>query len=411
MLAAADATYLTVAALLFCVSNLTLYSPQHRPGKKEAPVPHAKDIFGLLNALESDAIAVHQNRCAVVRNRNAECMKCAEACTSGCIALCEGELVITPQNCVQCGTCATVCPTCALEVVNPTDAELQKQCLKALQATEGHLVIACAQTREEHRGGYDPQKVVSVTCLGRVEESLLTNMVLEGATQITLLKGACDTCPLQPGIQTAQAVCDTANILFAAWKRSLRVEIADTYPAVVSAPALDSAEPVQHTKEKRSVPDETSTRARVKVMKDGTLPHHIPTRRERILDDLVRMGEPENALINTRLWGTLAIDPNLCTSCQMCATFCPTGAIAKYRAKDGTFGIEHVAGHCVKCRCCTNICNEGALKVLDEVSTTSLVSRSIKRFAMKPRKNPPSKPHAMYNSLKDLLGIEQVYER
>ena len=82
-------------------------------------------------AVDSGAIRVHRERCAKVRNRNVDCLKCAAACTSGCIALVGGELTIDAAKCVGCGTCATVCPTCALESLNPSDAELKAACLHA----------------------------------------------------------------------------------------------------------------------------------------------------------------------------------------------------------------------------------------------------------------------------------------
>ena len=46
--------------------------------------------------------------------------------------------------------------------------------------------------------------------------------------------------------------------------------------------------------------------------------------RERLLNNLATLGEPQDIMIETRLWGHVIIDPELCSSCQMCATFCPT---------------------------------------------------------------------------------------
>ena len=59
--------------------------------------------------VDSGAIRVHRERCAKVRNRNVVCLKCAAACTSGCLSLDDGELVIDASKCVGCGTA----PRCA----------------------------------------------------------------------------------------------------------------------------------------------------------------------------------------------------------------------------------------------------------------------------------------------------------
>ena len=98
---------------------------------------HVTNFLGLLEQLQSADITVHQGRCAVVRNRNATCMKCADVCTSGCISYDDNELVIEPERCIGCGTCATVCPTCALEAHRPNDAELLQACRAAADVADG----------------------------------------------------------------------------------------------------------------------------------------------------------------------------------------------------------------------------------------------------------------------------------
>ena len=108
-------------------------------------------LLALLGEIESDAIAVHEERCISVRNRNADCLRCVEACTSGALAYRAGELLVEPERCIGCGTCATACPTCAIELRNPTDAELTAQLKHSIVATKGHPVIVCEQALEALR--------------------------------------------------------------------------------------------------------------------------------------------------------------------------------------------------------------------------------------------------------------------
>ena len=111
-------------------------------------------MLGLIGKLESPYITVHQERCALVRNRHADCLRCAESCASGCISY-DGEvLTVSPEKCIGCGTCATVCPTCALEAHHPSDAALTAAARASLAANEGAAYLGCGELLERARGRY-----------------------------------------------------------------------------------------------------------------------------------------------------------------------------------------------------------------------------------------------------------------
>jgi Pyruvate/2-oxoacid:ferredoxin oxidoreductase delta subunit len=148
-----------------------------------------------------------------------------------------------------------------------------------------------------------------------------------------------------------------------------------------------------------------------KVGKDGTLPHSIPRRREALLASLRTMGEPEDIMVNSRLFGHVIIDVEKCSSCQMCATFCPTGAIAKFKEASGTFGVTHSPGICVRCRCCEDICRMDALWLSESVFATDLLSGVVERYEMRPSNNKGGTAQGIWHSMRDLLGCDQVYER
>ena len=394
-------------------------------------------ILGLFEVLNSANIVVHQTRCAVVRNKNATCMKCAQACTSGCISYDDNELIISPDLCVGCGTCATVCPTCALEAHHPSDGELYGACKEAAAAADGKLVISCEQIAAAARKHLDATRVAQVVCLGRVEESLLVRLAADGVEQIVLVSGPCETCEHKVGLKTAKLVCQTTKTLLETWNNTCNVRLSDKFPSFVRLTerlAYDASKRAffdtagkdaklvathaanEKVREVLGETDEESENAPesryLKVMADGTLPHFIPDRRERLLDSLARLGDPNPGYIETRLWGHVSIDVTLCTSCRMCATFCPTGAIVKFDEEDGTFGIEHRAGDCVKCRCCTDICPKGALVLEDVVDARAISEGTVERHVLPPRSKEPSGPHAILNYMRDLFeDTDQIYER
>lgn len=385
--------------------------------------PHA--ILGAFDAMESAAIVVHQERCAKVRNRNVTCLKCAEACTSGCIALVDGELVVDASKCVGCGTCATVCPTCALETRNPTDAELAAACAAA--RCGGEVVIACEPALAALDGLVRPDAVASVVCAGRVDESLLAGLAAQGVSHVRVLCGSCESCAQRHGRATAELVAETCERVLAAWGAQLAVDVGERVPEAVLADGVapdDAAaafaehfaqprgnEPIAPEKSRVNGTDAARRAAPLRVMRDGTLPHFVPDRRERLLDALADLGEPQAEKLDCRLWGTVVIDGSKCTSCRMCATFCPTGAIVKFDEADGRMGVKHFPADCVKCGSCRDICPADAIVLRDQVKPAALANGECHRYSMAPRPvSVRNNPHQILDTMRQTFNGD-LFER
>ena len=387
-------------------------------------------VGAAFTVVDSAAVRVHRERCAKVRNRNVDCLKCAAACTSGCIALVDGELAIDAAKCVGCGTCATVCPTCALESLNPSDAELKAACLRI--ARDGEVIIACSQMEEALGDLLVPGAAASVVCAGRVDESLLAGLAAEGVGCVTVLCGDCERCAQRHGRDTAELVAETARQVLGAWGNELEIVVTDVLPVGVLADGVDTGAveaardahfaqepacpPVRGTEETSTGPSAGGDAPKhpahsLHVMKDGTLPHFIPDRRERLLDALAQLGEPASGKLETRLGGAVVIDGTTCVSCRMCATFCPTGAIAKFDDADGTLGVAHTPGDCVKCGSCGDVCPAGAITLLDAVPVSWLTEGSRHRYVMTPRPvSLTDNPHQILDTFRlDFNG--DIFER
>ena len=440
-----------------------------------------RHVGAAFEAVDGEAIRVHRERCAKVRNRNVECLKCAAACTSGCIALVDGELVLDAAQCVGCGTCATVCPTCALEALNPSDAELKTACLSAVR--DGEAVIACSQMEAALGDRLAAGACASVVCAGRVDESLLAALAAEGVSRATVLCGRCDRCAQRHGLEVAELVAETARVLLGAWGSSMDIVVTDEVPEGVLAggvsaeaaraacddffaeeracepvraeesfaelaDAADSGEafavspdaacaaapgasapsaPVSLSSPEAEAADVTagpgmrfywnSGHSRrvaahsLHVMRDGTLPHFVPDRRERLLDALAALGEPAASSIECRLAGAVVIDATRCDSCRMCATFCPTGAIRKFDDADGAIGVEHAPSDCVKCRSCQDVCRNDAITVIDTVPTRWLLGGETHRYTMTPRAVAlTDNPHQMLDTFRQTFSGD-IFER
>lgn len=422
------------------------------------------NILGLFEKLESQSLAVQPSRCVVVRNRNASCRRCAEACPTGAILVEGNDLAVAPERCVGCGTCATVCPTAALESKKPDDKELLRAAVAAMQANDGAAVIMDAAMQAAAEGKYDPAKVVVVKSLGRVDESLIAVLAAGGATSVALVAGPAEGSVAGAGSgegttaegnaeateaaeiaetvgaapdRAAQLVRDTAVLLLETWGSDVSVKLTTKLPRSVrrSEPAefdtgrrgffssmrdearAAAAITAEHVVREKLGAEEPEEPKFAKVSDDGTLPHFLPERRGRLLLALSNLREPEDIMIDTRLFGHVIIDGEKCTSCQMCATFCPTEAIRKFAdaaaAETGKpFGIDHYTGRCVQCHCCEDICPTGALTLSTDVFATDVTKRGrSERIPMKPRKRKVNDPKSIVNAMSDLLGVPNVYER
>ena len=422
-------------------------------------------LINLLSSIESDKLEVHDERCVVMRNRNVECLKCARACTSGALAIEDGELFVFPENCIGCGTCAAACPTSAIEVRTPTDAELTCALKRSMVNTGGHPVIACERAMETAREELSAkaslqgwrgtlglkaknapvlreEMICEVPCLGRVDESFLCAMAAYGAHDGTLVCHGCDTCSREPGGVQALDVLESAENLMSAFGSRFPLEFTDEMPErLISLPneeetakrrensgAAAEADSAENPERRAFLGDAKDAAVALagdaasdalglpgepiaepvkhryrKVNEKGTLSQFVPTRRTMLYNYLARLGEPVTDEVTNRVIGHIDIDTDACSSCRMCAVFCPTGALE--RAEDGDFwGLVHRPAACVQCRSCERLCPQGAITVSDTVPMRQFMGREAVLYSMEKPTWEANKPDSMYNKIHQVIG-------
>ena len=157
------------------------------------------DIVQVAESLEKSPVLVEGDRCVAVRNRNATCRKCQEACPTDAIEIADNRIELSAHACVACGACSTVCPTAAFTPLKPLDDDLRAAVRASLECREGRVLIACARIASKH--GADQACYAEVPCLARVDESLIVGLVADGAVSVELEKtfknfngGSCRNC-------------------------------------------------------------------------------------------------------------------------------------------------------------------------------------------------------------------------
>ncbi|NHM13234.1 4Fe-4S dicluster domain-containing protein [Eggerthellaceae bacterium zg-886] len=413
-------------------------------------------MVDIIGGVESQLLHVHKNRCVLVRHRHGRCLRCAEVCTTGAIALTDDGITVSPQLCIGCGTCATACPTGCLEAANPTDEELFGQMEASVRESGGLAVVACSAARAaiaQTAGSpnadtgtawtADGVPAVPVECLGRADESLVVQATAQGAARLVLVSSDCAACAHHAGGTLCAEACACAAALLEAVGATSPVErmsaeealdafswaaadaaapqtdgvldpaaheasptASPTARTAPSAASLTRRDPRVRTAVRRSVPKSKFAH----VQADGTLPHFVPERRLRLFNSLKAMGSPERGPVRTRLWGAVSINTDLCRSCRICTVFCPTGALSRFDTADGSFGADFRPTLCVQCRLCETVCLEGAITVSDEVSTDEFLRGTKRRFTMPPLEWNPNGPTSIPTRMARLFKTNVVQD-
>lgn len=349
------------------------------------------DIVEIAQSLETKAIHVIDDRCVVVRNRNAKCRKCQQACPVDAFTISGNTLTLDHGTCVSCGACSVVCPTEALLPLRPLDAELANSIVEATLNNGGVAVFACARIASKRIAIQD--NFAEVPCLARMEESILCGLAAQGIKDILLVDGVCSTCKYHDCEQGIDNTVSSANALIEAMGGISKVARMSNFPDSMHSENAAETYGVSRrgffsrTKgEAKTVAGKTAStildatlqekvatlRERLGVTETGTLPRFEAARRTNILDSMDRIGTPTVEEIETRLWGNVQIDTEVCNACHMCTVFCPTGALEKVELEKGSTGVEFTASTCVQCRTCEDICLKKCLKVDTVIPLESL---------------------------------------
>lgn len=417
-------------------------------------------MINLIDEMNSPLLAVEPQRCVLVRHRNGECLRCAAVCTTGAISLGEEGIVVSPEKCIGCGTCASACPTGCLTAANPTDEELFGAVEAALAENEGRVAIACERAFAMASGNRmkrdscdatapsfvpgkiagatsDGRPLVGVVCLGRADESLLVEATARGARSIQLISGPCESCPHRCGGALSDEIIVSAETLLAALgtpspidrirlqhasdtREILRLRptasaqddtnavnaatVADASGDCLSESGYPVAPPTGESQQDSREPQFAHVQA------DGTLPHFVPERRLRLFNSLKALGTPAAPTVTTRLWGQVTIDTELCRSCRMCTVFCPTGALTRFDAANDAFGVEHRSALCMQCRLCETICPEQAITVAEEVSADEFLSGKKFRFTMQPIGWNPGAEDSIASRMARFIKVDNLQE-
>lgn len=362
-------------------------------------MPSLANIVSVAESLQAGAIAVLPGRCVAVRNRNASCRRCVEACIVDAIVVGDNELSIDASACVNCGACVGACPTSALVGAKPLAEDVAMRLSRAMGLCDGVAVVACARKAARKEG--DPERFAELPCLGRVTEEALVALATGGAREVVLVDGDCSTCRYGAASAAVDAAIEGATTLLDAWGLPAPFRRASRFPECVQAfdgqsvraaerrrfftRAGTLAKSVARTAAEQALDEmlaqsrqRTIQALRERMLEPGGAASPVePARNLRVLDALCAQGEPDGSKVDTRLFGSVSVDAETCSGCGVCLLACPTGALRRSPLPEtgdpSLQAIEFQAADCVQCGLCADVCLRGSIEVSSSVGSDELV--------------------------------------
>lgn len=387
-------------------------------------MPSVSDVIEAADLLKVRSIEVIDERCSAIRNRNASCRACENACIESAITVERNEVRIDVDACVDCGACVPVCPNGALVALEPLKDSLHREVRsKATAARCG--IIACS--RIAARRTADDALFTEVPCLGHIGEEDLIKLIGQGIDDIILVDGECATCKYGAVSADIDTCVDIAATFFEKIGADAVITRASEFPPEIRTQARNfrgesrrglifqvgdyvknvAGNVAQKTiEEKLGTIDKPKTLyERLRAGKNGKMPSFEPSHNYGLLESgeaalartLGSVEEAQSALreseetLDCRHFGDLEIDASACSGCGLCVLFCPTEAcvyseVLEAEDEDSRI-IEFRAMDCTQCRLCEDVCIRKCLTISPKVSIARLYDFEPKAIAIPKPKN------------------------
>jgi len=336
----------------------------------------------VLSSLQAPVLSVHPEYCSRLRHRLSKCTRCSDNCPTKAIEWAEGILNVDPDKCTSCGVCANVCPNGVFEALKPNDLEILTKARLSLREQK-EIVFEC------NPEGVDRQsKAIVVPCLARIDEGVLVGCVALGAQGVFLAQGTCQGCKYEPVWHVAEETVKNANSLLEYLGITTQILFKEKEAETIEEMAASRREFFTNLAQgvKKSgallacnIIDSFNEEPPKRV---GSLPASLPVKRKLLLDSMLKLGYLAEGVFESPLFCQFEVKED-CTGCQMCAFFCPTGALSKLEEEEGESGVSFKASDCTACNLCQDICYNKAVRLSHNVNLRKVINGGTDRVIMR----------------------------
>ncbi|MBI4303128.1 MAG: 4Fe-4S dicluster domain-containing protein [Chloroflexi bacterium] len=322
--------------------------------------------------LSSGCLEVALGRCLRLRHRKANCRLCLQTCPYGAIRFDEGPR-IDLSLCSACGICASVCPNGVFGLRDLSQESILTSIRQKGDVDDVEFI--CSSLPPERDGSRVP-------CLGYLDDATLVGIVASDGRAVRLIAGQCKSCRHVQGIGVASKTVKSANKILAVFGLSKKISIATEQSGDCCTARQDRGY------SRREFFSYLGTTARTRLTADKanndfqretkgfTFTYGLPKRRSILLEQIKKLGPPviDQVDADDLPFAEVQIGKD-CNGCNMCVTFCPTGALRSVSTEDNQV-IDFSLRDCLACGLCSEVCPQETVSYTTGIDTDFLADNS-----------------------------------
>lgn len=313
-------------------------------------------------------VLFYPEQCLKSIHRASKCSLCVDICPTHAIDFKTTSPQLDSLKCVSCGACVSLCPTDVFEAKNPSDEEMMCFIEEKQRENAQEIVFSCERihSKEPH--------FKEISCLARMDSSLLLSCFSHGSACVKLIHGNCKKCHGNALKEVFEkSISDVKHI-----QPSAQIELSnlDAYVAKKDE-KIEGITKEGHLrrrmlfsflgKKPASSEAEILTVQHSIVFKDNIYKQSSFKKHDRLRRFIALM---KDRVSSASIIGVKPmIDALLCKECSICTKVCPTGALGMNEAKE--FGIDYTASECIACHMCEDVCFAKAIrfapKIMDDM--------------------------------------------
>ncbi len=306
-------------------------------------------------------LAIQSDRCCQKRSPKSTCRLCIDVCPSESIKINQAGIEI--DGCIECGLCATLCPTGALTWRAPSPLTLISK-IKQCQETYSEVYVYCSNASL----GKNLSQAIEVPCLGSITwQCWLWILIYNVDVKVYSSENCCSTCNVNQGYKQYRLHVDRAE------------QISGKSVTCVSSIIGNKRKRNRNRNSNGSVNADRRNFLGAIMNGLGRVPGKIVTRMLSEEDIPPLKAAPNSKFItekrqvlikaanyDNRMSERMQVQqPEIvgnCQFCKACSTLCPQGALVQ-KENQGTFSLEISGISCIGCELCTEVCFHEALQM------------------------------------------------